>query len=538
MATTDKHISTCKLCSKRVRDPDKSVKCSLCLHLIHIPCLPTYLNTDVDYANSPTNNWSCTKCLELIFPFNIIENSESFYDNINSNSHNPYDTDIIDNMIFDPFSTDDDDGEGPMGDVDPDQNFLNEVRGNIIKGCNYHHGTTLYEEIKSNSEQIDLSICHLNIRSLPKNLDIFNTTLAASNSNFNLLAFTETWLTPSNVDAHGIKGYSHEYLIRDGKAGGGTSIFITQNWNYKLREDLSYHDNDMELLWLEIDKDSVKTKSNFIIGAIYRRPGSDPRIFIDRLNNTLSTIDIEKKLCLHTGDYNLNLLNSSSHPPTNDFIDINFSHSLFPSINKPTRISENSATLIDNIFINASEIPNSKSGIFLWSISDHFPVFYIHFKDQKIPEITSRTCRTHNATNKVKFTKLLTEIDWTQVTNINDTQDSYTIFHKIISKAYDNAFPMTTTKIGYSNKILWLTSGLKRSIKRKHVLHSIYLKNRSLENKANYTKFKNKLSHILKNAERKNYQDTLEQSKHNLRKSWTIIKDIINKNNNKWSTMR
>jgi hypothetical protein len=57
---------------------------------------------------------------------------------------------------------------------------------------------------------------------------------------------------------------------------------------------------------------------------------------------------------------------------------------------------------------------------------------------------------------------------------------------------------------------------LKRSIKRKHYLH-----------------FKNKLSHILKIAERNNYQQALNASKDNMRKSWIIIKEIINKNKKK-----
>jgi hypothetical protein len=118
-------------------------------------------------------------------------------------------------MVFNPFSNNDDDDGGVLGDVDPDQNFLNEVRGNIIHGCNYYYSNKLHTELKDKLDDIDLSICHLNIRSLPKNIDTFNSTLYASGMNFNILAFTETWMNSSNVDAHCIAGFSHEYLIRD-----------------------------------------------------------------------------------------------------------------------------------------------------------------------------------------------------------------------------------------------------------------------------------------------------------------------------------
>ena len=52
-------------------------------------------------------------------------------------------------------------------------------------------------------------------------------------------------------------------------------------------------------------------------------------------------------------DFNINLLNTGSHSNTSDFIDMMFESSYIPLINRPTRISETNATLIDNIFTNS-----------------------------------------------------------------------------------------------------------------------------------------------------------------------------------------
>jgi hypothetical protein len=297
-----------------------------------------------------------------------------------------------------------------------------------------------------------------------------------------------------------------------------------------LREDLCINTIDIEMLWVEIDKDSLKTNSNLVLGVIYRRPGSDPRECVARLNDTLHLIEGERKLTLHTGDYNRNLLNAHNHLPTNDFIEANFSHSLFPVIDKPTRITATTASLIDNIFINSTEIANSKSGILLWDVSDHFPVFYIHFETEKSTEVQYRTGRIHNTKNKAKFSEILSNIDWSQVTDIYDTQLSSSIFHETLTKAYNDAFPITRTRIGYSNRLEWLTPGLKRSISTKHKLHATFLKHPTPSNKSIYKTFKNRLSHIMKIAERESYQNALSSSKTNLRKSWKILKNIINKN--------
>ena len=73
------------------------------------------------------------------------------------------------------------------------------------------------------------------------------------------------------------------------------------------------------------------------------------------------------------GDFNINLLNEDVHPLTNDFVNVITSHSLYPSITKPTRITSRTATLIDNIFTNSKS--KQTSGIIITDLSDHLPIF-------------------------------------------------------------------------------------------------------------------------------------------------------------------
>ena len=51
-------------------------------------------------------------------------------------------------------------------------------------------------------------------------------------------------------------------------------------------------------------------------------------------------------------DFNSNLLKFEVHPPTDDFVDTIGSYFFQPQILQPTRITDQSATLIDNIFFN------------------------------------------------------------------------------------------------------------------------------------------------------------------------------------------
>ena len=64
----------------------------------------------------------------------------------------------------------------------------------------------------------------------------------------------------------------------------------------------------------------------------------------------MSKISKENKLVFVMGDFNVNLLNYESHNETNDFINTMVSHYLLPHILHPTRVTDHSATVIDNIF--------------------------------------------------------------------------------------------------------------------------------------------------------------------------------------------
>ena len=58
------------------------------------------------------------------------------------------------------------------------------------------------------------------------------------------------------------------------------------------------------------------------------------------------------------------------------FVDLLFTLSLFPLINRPTRLSNQNVSTIDNIFTNAMNM-NINCGIIMDGISEHFPIFCI-----------------------------------------------------------------------------------------------------------------------------------------------------------------
>ena len=102
------------------------------------------------------------------------------------------------------------------------------------------------------------------------------------------------------------------------------------------------------------------------------------QLFNDYIADILKAIKHENKLMYLLGDYNVDLLNVDKHSLTSEFLEHLYTYFCYPIINTPTRVSNNSATLIDNIFSNS--IINNKlfDGILYTDISDHFPIFIIN----------------------------------------------------------------------------------------------------------------------------------------------------------------
>ena len=103
-------------------------------------------------------------------------------------------------------------------------------------------------------------------------------------------------------------------------------------------------------------------KSNIIVGTIYKHPSMDLTDFNNNyLNSLLEKISKEQESVFLLGDFNINLMNYNVHNPTNGFLDSLASNSFLPYILPPTRISNHSKTLIDNIFTNIN-LPDPISG--------------------------------------------------------------------------------------------------------------------------------------------------------------------------------
>ena len=81
------------------------------------------------------------------------------------------------------------------------------------------------------STDTELSILHLNIRSIANKFDDFNAYLDSLAHEFSVIGLSETWLNCSNLNDFPLPNYHNIGVVRTTKQGGGVGLYITNPSN-------------------------------------------------------------------------------------------------------------------------------------------------------------------------------------------------------------------------------------------------------------------------------------------------------------------
>ena len=517
----------CPVCFRKVPSNARILKCDCCLRFIHKNCSNLY-KKDLDEIISENRSWSCLNCNENNFPFNNISENEPFYASIRMhNDSKVNEAETFCNRLFEPFEINENDYIHQDIDSDPDIHFYNQNQ--LISNLNSKYysesGFSRYISPTLGKEKECMSFTHLNIRSARANLKYFETYLHALEYSFDCICLSETWFNDSNADAYNMEGYNKIDKKRSSGKGGGVSILLKEGIQFKERKDLSFVNDDIECLFVE-----ATLVKKIIIGVVYRPPSRNIGHFNEHLKIIMDQINVAQLPCYLMGDTNINVLNHTTHKETGDYLDLLYSNGLIPVINRPTRVTDHSATLIDHIFTSNYTATSLYQGILVTDISDHYPIFHIAQFDTSSKMADEYFYKRNMSQKNFEiFYNSMSELDWSEVTNINDCQSSFSLFYDKMKLCFNKSFPVKRFKKGYNNRLPWLTDELKDSIKYKNNLYVKTVKHNTALNKMKYNEFKALLQQKIKQREKDYYNEQIEKNKSNMKKTWDIIKDVIGK---------
>ena len=202
-----------------------------------------------------------------------------------------------------------------------------------------------------------------------------------------------------------------------------------------------------------------------------------------------------------------------------------------PHILQPTRITNHSATLIDNIFFN-STTHHAISGNITYELTDHLPNFIIINKFTTLPKNVVIYKRDFSNFNEPLLVQDIQETDWNYDNDACncDVNSMFDEFHSKLSATIDKHASLK--QLGRrSIKNLsnpWVTSGIRNAIRVKNKLYKEYIKTRLLYYYSKLKMHRNKINHLIKINKISYYNRYFTLHKSSIKNIWKGIREIVN----------
>ena len=373
-----------------------------------------------------------------------------------------------------------------------------------------------------------LTLLNYNIRSFNRNFSSFISLFEDLNTTPEILVLSETWLNENSLAE--VQYFNAYHTYRTDSRSGGVSIYIKDFLTTRLLANLSFCTSSIEVCTVEV---CIENLILFVV-AIYRPHSDSVENFISDLCDILNDRQLRNGNVILTGDFNVNLLDNS--PTTTMFINTMRSFYMLPLISQPTRfspINNSSPSLLDHIWTN-KPIVSSESGIINVDLTDHCPTFYyipIFTQSRQTLDKVKVVFRLANDESNESFSEELASFEW-NVFRESDPDFSIDIFLDKINYLYRKHFPLKIKHISVRRALNpWMNDKLKKLIEFKSLYFN--LMKLGIVSVSENNLFKNKVTSLIKKCKVRYYQQKFHNCVSNLRKTWSLINQIISPNRKK-----
>ena len=338
---------------------------------------------------------------------------------------------------------------------------------------------------------------HLNIQGIQNKIDQIDLLLNSSQNNIHILGLSETKLNSNHMNSiFEVKNYQmfrKDRVISEDRPehGGGLIVYVKDGINCKRRYDLECE--RIKCVWLEIFPTNCKS---FLIGNIYRHPNETVN-WNEGFDNYLDKVlECEKEMYL-IGDFNRDLMQTNLKQSWVEYME---SFGLHQIVNMPTRVTDQSATLIDHIYSNTHANILTIAVPHL-GLSDHFPVF--------VSRKTNGSCDVKNTHYTILYrsfknfdeNKFIDDLKSTPsdiIKVFDDVNDIVETWSNLFCEIVDKHLPLRQHRVKRKQQPKWLTADIIDAFKTRDRF-------KSLNNQEQYKIWRNKVSKMIKASKKRQY---------------------------------
>ena len=350
--------------------------------------------------------------------------------------------------------------------------------------------TTDYKQV-SNS----LRVCHLNAVSVAKHRDEMYRIIKGAD--MDIVAVSETNMKKdtlrSRISMPGYKLFRRDRMHAD---RGGVAVYVKTNLHAKYIK-LKYPELEPELLCVEVDINNTKV----LIGALYKAPKSKYWVF-DHVLEELAFLTSKYGHSIIMGDLNINQLTQNTAAYRylqNAFIN---PLQLTQLVNKPTRITDKSETLIDLILVTAPHNVKVSNVVDIPGISDHcliYMAYAISRKKYKPQFITRRDFRNFSEED---FCNDMEKAPWGNIyaPHEDEIDQQVSILENIYTDIIERHAPMRRVKVRNPTPTPWITDEIIEAMDQRDKYKSKYNLYKDPFIFDTYKKLKNHVNSLIRKA--------------------------------------
>ena len=278
-----------------------------------------------------------------------------------------------------------------------------------------------------------------------------------------ILCICETWLD-SSIDDKYISVPRYKILRYDTGRGGGSCLFVREHLKVSIITPDIDREEGVDDILVQIQH---RTFASFIVGCVYRHPKAKVSSFT-YLSEVFKLMCLKNKPIFIVGDFNDDLFMRG-----NNVTKIISNLNLKQVIDKPTRITPFSSTLLDLLITN-------KKDMIVSSIADHEMLLIVLDIVKPRPKLPTITYRSRKNYSQDIFCNLLLNESSTlnNVWNTDNVNTQVEIFTETFIKCLDVCAPVVTIELTRP-AAPWIDDNLKTLNTEKNHLQSELKNNRS-----------------------------------------------------------
>ena len=330
------------------------------------------------------------------------------------------------------------------------------------------------------------------------------------------LAVSETWLD-SCITNHEIN-IPHMYLFRNdrNRNGGGTALYVNQNLNPKSLNVPMKTCCTFVKIYCGI--------CTYIVHSVYREPSATAEHYENMLND-FENVSVLNNNPIIMGDFNINYFDNNNKI-NSKVKTIENLLSVKQIILQPNRVTPNSSTIIDHIYLN-DHVEPIFSGILKVTVSDHYAVSVVLKNNNKSStpkvKIRSRSYKHFNCDNFLH--DIVNSPVFLNLFYISDTTCAWNLWKDEFLRISNLHCPIFIKPIRDYSKP-WISTEIIKQIHRRNYLHRKALRTKCPADCIRYKHIRKDITSSIRQSKFTYFNEKINSS-NNSRNIWKALKEAL-----------